>query len=102
VNALTRQVEEWYRKNAKRIAEHFPKAQFTEKDKDPKRGGVLIELEAPTLIANITLWFKGDVAVEVLKKSGGEPFYLDDRVVRPEENISLLLDGYFRAIENLV
>jgi hypothetical protein len=101
VNALTQRVEEWYRKNDERLAERFPKAQFTEKNWDTERGGVIIEIEGPTLIATITFWFKGDVAVEVIKKDADQPFYLDDRVLRPDENIGLLLDGYLRAIENL-
>jgi len=65
---------------------------------DSEQGGVVIEIEAKTLVASITFWNKGDVEVLVLKKGSQNPIDLDDRVLSPDENVSSLLDGYIREI----
>ncbi|SRR6266481_5964450 len=98
----TKQVKEWYNKNAERLAANFPKADFFEQDEDPVRGGVTIELEGPTLVATLTFWYKGDVSVEILKKGSERPLYLEDRTLLPGEDVCALLDSCLRDIENLV
>lgn len=94
-----RKVEEWYRSNVELLVRDGARVEF-HSDSDPTRGGAVIEMEYPSLLATITVWNKGDVAVAVLLKGSPHPFYLDDRILRPEESIEALLDNYRRGIRS--
>jgi hypothetical protein len=92
------QTEQWYKENADLLTKQFAKVGFRSDQTDPARGGVAIELEWSTFVASITVWNKGDISVLILKEGSQDPFALADRLLSPEENIPLLLNGYIRDI----
>ena len=91
------QIAKWYGENVERLSKQFDNVSLRS-NIDSEQGGVVIEIEAKTLVASITFWNKGDVEVLVLKKGSQNPIDLDDRVLSPDENVSSLLDGYIREI----
>jgi hypothetical protein len=102
MNELTKSVEQWYRGNRKRIAQHFSKTEFTdETDWDALRGGVHMELEGSTLVATITVWNKGDICAEALKIRGKEIVHVEDRVLNQNEDIAALLDSILERFSQL-
>jgi hypothetical protein len=96
-----RQVEEWYKRNARDLVTKFMKVEFVKKSWDVTRGGVVIEIEGSTVSASLAFWNKGDISIYALKKGTDKPLILDDRVLIPGEDISKLLDSYLREIENM-
>jgi hypothetical protein len=95
-------MEERYGKNSERLTTRFSKAVFRKEDWDPLRGAVIIELEGPTLVGSIAVWFKGDIAVPVLKEGSDTPVWLEDRVLTPGEDVSSVLDVVLRKIEEVI
>jgi hypothetical protein len=91
------QVTKWHEENVERLSKHFDKMSLRS-NTDSQWGGAVIEIEAGTLVASITFWNKGDVAVLALKRGSQNPIDLDDRVLSPNESVSFLLDGYIREI----
>jgi hypothetical protein len=92
------QAEEWYRKNAEMLARHFANVEFRSNAGDAPRGKVHFALTAETLLATVTLWNKGDVEVQVLKKGSPDLVILHDRRLAASEYIPSLLDGYICEI----
>ncbi len=95
---IIEQVESWYRDNAQRFADSLNRMDIFPNTSDPIRGGVVIEMETPALVASITFWNKGDVAVLGLHKESKKDFIFDDRTLKPGENIPGLLERYFQQI----
>jgi hypothetical protein len=80
------------------LAGHWANVEFRSNASDVARGGVHFALTGDTLLATITLWNKGDVEVQVLRKNSSDPIILHDRLLGADEHIPSLLDGYLREI----
>jgi hypothetical protein len=53
-------------------------------------------------MATVTVWNKGDISILVLMQQGSkDPFALLDRVLKPEEDVSLLLENQIQEILNM-
>jgi hypothetical protein len=65
---------------------------------DDLSGKVVIELELDGLVASIAFWNKGDLTVSALRKSDLREFSLDDRCIRSDESVPMLLDRYIQQI----
>ena len=100
MNNVIAQVAKWHEENVERLSKHFDNMNLRS-TVDSQRGGAVIEIEAKTLVASITFWNKGDVAVLVLQRGSQNPIDLDDRLLSPDENVGSLLDDYIRQIEIL-
>ena len=82
MNELTKGVEQWYRGNREQLAEHFSRTEFTDKtDWDPLRGAVHIALWGSSIIAEITVWNKGDITAPALKAGEKEIVQIEDPVL---------------------
>ncbi len=99
MKTVAEQVEAWYRQSVEEQGSKFTKVEFSSNEPaDPMRGSAGIGLETPTLLASITFWNKGDVAVLGLHKKSKKDFIFDDRTLKPGENIPGLLERYFQQI----
>ena len=104
MNELTKSVEQWYRGNHDRLAEHFSRTEFQDKtDSGSSRGGVNINLWGSTPAwLQITVWNKGDITASVLKAGWKEPVWIEDRVLDAKEDIASLLDSCLERLLRLL
>jgi hypothetical protein len=98
MNKRPERVRRWFEDNRAALKHHFCTIDIKQNDTDELRGSIVVELDSPELVATITLWYKGDVAVIVLRKGSSEPAVVDDRVLGPEENLEDLLTSYIERI----
>lgn len=95
------QVVSWYNENFGLLSTMF--AHVSVRSFEPGNaieGKVVIEVESPTIVGAVTFWNKGDVEVLRLDlpADGHDPVVIDDRVRLHSEDISSLLERYFRSL----
>ena len=97
-------MQDWFAQNLRQLSEIFQVVRFEWRlSNDPIQGKGAISLSAPLVIASITLWNKGDLAVLVLdtRSAAKDPVPLVDRQLEVAEDATLLLKSYFAQIREM-
>jgi hypothetical protein len=97
--SIVEQVENWLAENSVKYANLCSKLLIQSGDvADPIKGTVTIGAETSSRIASITFWNKGEVCVVVVDKTLRKDSVLDDRKLAPDDDVQMLLTGYFEQI----
>ena len=96
---IVQTVENWYAENLDRLKTQWHTISIRSYEPtDPVRGKVTIEAESNRIAAFVTFWNKGDVDAERMDLPEKRISVVDDRAISLSEDISLLLDSYFRQL----
>ena len=97
--SIVQQVESWYTEHSKTFSEISSSIWLRSSEStDPLKGKVVIETETLLLVASVTFWNDGNVSALAINKHSKEEIVLDDRPLNAGDNVSDLLDEYFRQI----
>jgi hypothetical protein len=99
-NSVVQQVEKWYGHHSAALSRISTQLSIRSLDAaDAVEGKVEIRVETPRLLASVTFWNYGpSVSVLAVDKRLRRDLTLDDRKLDPSDDVSSLLDGYFRKI----
>ena len=99
MDTIVRQVEDWFANNCRLLSRSFPVLRFQlMQPSDQVQGKISIQVDGPVAGASISFWNKGDVQVLVLDKVNKRDYPLDDRILKPAEDISALLGSYWERV----
>jgi hypothetical protein len=94
------QVETWYSERREYLSKLFLKVGFESRDADEPDGEVGLALESSNAVASICIWNTGLIRIPAINKVSGADFVLDDKMLAPDEDLSVLLDRYVEQVSS--
>lgn len=97
------EVQSWFAGNSARLSGVFSAVHLKLLNvKDQAHGKATIQVDASSVGASVTFWNKGDVEAIILEKENKRDYSIDDRVLKPNEDVGQLLNRYFDKIEKVM
>ena len=102
MSTLVEVVEKWYAAHQNSLTAGSQKLRIRSyKPLDMRLGKVEIGIETHRMLASISLWNKGDIAVLTVDKLNGTEHTAADRTLAPDEDIPSLLRRHFSEVLTL-